>query len=452
MTKNLGNLFIDFEDDVIEDETGNHTLASRTGVSSSTDSVFGSASINATLTDGFIMNNGGTDFNLSNQPFTVDFWVKPIISYDTWSGIVQLRPSSSPIYDFSVAIHNGDKLIQFWSRDSGTYVCLIKTPVNSIIWDEWNHVAIVRYGNGTNEIKIFINGVEQTLTIDMPLTNNASFPNFTTTMRFCNTPNVGSLIGRLDNFRWVKGEALWTENFNVSSESALFYTDSSILITSIYNLGHRCNLRGKAKAGFVRPTIKQFFTSTNWEAVQNKTMAKVPASETANGYHTISADGYTVTKPVATSTFTYSFLDKPITNGKYYFEFTIFGTLGDVVIIDSFEATRETSGSIAGAYRDDSWGAYSHGGQMYEKDLHIGALSGAGYSGETIGVSIDMDNKVMKYRKSTVLGTIGSNTYPLPNNAYVAFDLAGSGYITINFGQSPFTYDVPTGFTSGLYI
>jgi len=35
-------------------------------------------------------------------------------------------------------------------------------------------------------------------------------------------------------------------------------------LNSIYNIGHRGNLRGKAKQGFVRPTIKEFFTSTNY--------------------------------------------------------------------------------------------------------------------------------------------------------------------------------------------
>lgn len=276
MTQNLGNLFIDFEDDVIEDETGNHTLASRAGVASSTDSVFGNASINATLNDSFIMNNGGTDFNLSNEPFTVDFWVKPLLAYDTWSGIVQLRPASSPIYDFSIAIHNVDKRIQFWSRDASTYVCLFKTPVNSITWEEWNHVAIVRYGNGANELKIFINGVEQTLAITVPLAYNASFPTFTTTMRFCTTPNVGSLIGRLDNFRWVKGEALWTENFSLTEGALFYYNPVLVPASSVYGIGHRGNLRGKAKAGFVRPTIKQLFTSKNY--------AETPKALTRIGY------------------------------------------------------------------------------------------------------------------------------------------------------------------------
>ena len=35
-------------------------------------------------------------------------------------------------------------------------------------------------------------------------------------------------------------------------------------LNSIYNVGHRGNLRGKAKQGFIRPTIKEFFTSTNY--------------------------------------------------------------------------------------------------------------------------------------------------------------------------------------------
>jgi len=32
-------------------------------------------------------------------------------------------------------------------------------------------------------------------------------------------------------------------------------------LSTVYKIGYRGNLRGKAKAGYTRPTIKQFFTS-----------------------------------------------------------------------------------------------------------------------------------------------------------------------------------------------
>lgn len=35
-------------------------------------------------------------------------------------------------------------------------------------------------------------------------------------------------------------------------------------LSSVYKVGHRGNLRGKAKAGHTRPTIKQFFTSKSY--------------------------------------------------------------------------------------------------------------------------------------------------------------------------------------------
>lgn len=37
------------------------------------------------------------------------------------------------------------------------------------------------------------------------------------------------------------------------------------LLSSIYDISSRGNIRGKAKAGFIRPTTKQFFTSENWQ-------------------------------------------------------------------------------------------------------------------------------------------------------------------------------------------
>lgn len=35
-------------------------------------------------------------------------------------------------------------------------------------------------------------------------------------------------------------------------------------LSNVYNIGHKGNIRGKAKQEFIRPTIKQFFTSTNY--------------------------------------------------------------------------------------------------------------------------------------------------------------------------------------------
>lgn len=40
-----------------------------------------------------------------------------------------------------------------------------------------------------------------------------------------------------------------------------------IPLSSIYTIGHRGNLRGKAKDGFVRSTVKQFFTSKDFTEV-----------------------------------------------------------------------------------------------------------------------------------------------------------------------------------------
>ncbi len=42
-------------------------------------------------------------------------------------------------------------------------------------------------------------------------------------------------------------------------------------ITELYNLSYRGNLRGKASQGLIRPTVKQFFTSENFEEIESYT-------------------------------------------------------------------------------------------------------------------------------------------------------------------------------------
>lgn len=58
---------------------------------------------------------------------------------------------------------------------------------------------------------------------------------------------------------------MWDSDFELTG-LGLFTEEDAILmpLTTVYGIGHRGNIRGKARAGFIRPTIGQFFTSTNY--------------------------------------------------------------------------------------------------------------------------------------------------------------------------------------------
>jgi len=221
-------------------------------------------------------------------------------------------------------------------------------------------------------------------------------------------------------------------------------------LSELFNISSQGWLRGKASEGFVRPTLKQFFSpaSSSFEEILAGIPATMPLTETAGGTMAISANGLTITKIGATGAFTYCFQDSAITRGKHYFEATFSNHLGDVIVVDDFESTRTTNGSTAGAYRADSWGVYNSGGGLYERTTSVGFIGS--FINETIGVGLDMDNKQLNYYKTTgLVGTISN----LPEAVYVAFDLHASGSsIVINFGQNAFNFTVPNGYNSGLLV
>ncbi len=62
-------------------------------------------------------------------------------------------------------------------------------------------------------------------------------------------------------------------------------------ITELYGIGSRGNLRGKAVEGFIRPTLKQFFTSKNFEEIESYIAPTIGDAKGA-GYYFGTLNGY----------------------------------------------------------------------------------------------------------------------------------------------------------------
>jgi hypothetical protein len=153
-----------------------------------------------------------------------------------------------------------------WASVEGGVTTTISTnyaPPNNT----WTHIAIVR---SSNTIKIYADGVEKGSGLD---THNITSSN-PLLLGTTHEKDGRYLQGYMDNIRLVKGQALWTENFDLTEE-ALFYKSASDYVRpdnlrNLYNISStKGSLRGKAKSGFVRPTISQFFTSKNFENIES---------------------------------------------------------------------------------------------------------------------------------------------------------------------------------------
>lgn len=249
MTKNLGVLFIDGEESLTDQSESAHSVTNFGTVISTDEKRFGDSSIYFNGSSHLTIANSN-DWTFDSGDFTIDFW----INFE--------NSASSNMH--LVEQNDGVNRWQFW-RDGSVWRFYSNSGVNfefsdSLVTGTWYHVALVRKdlvfyifrdGNllGTNNATSNLNNMDGPLYIGKYATATSFFK------------------GHLDNIRIIKGTGLWTEAFDPTSLSDLFLVDP-LLASSFYNIGRKGNLRGKAKAGFIRPTIKQFFTSKNFSSIE----------------------------------------------------------------------------------------------------------------------------------------------------------------------------------------
>lgn len=140
--------------------------------------------------------------------FTIDFWLyvasfkgNLIYSkYNSWSGS-------------AIDIYCGERTSPtrlIW-RD---YIDV--QPAANINATTWHHIAEVRYGTGSNNVKIYVNGI-----LAAQATNSNSIPS-RYQMKFATGPAESYSNFYIQDFRITKGKALWTSNFIPPRRSGAF--------------------------------------------------------------------------------------------------------------------------------------------------------------------------------------------------------------------------------------
>lgn len=163
----------------------------------------------------------GGQYAFGTGAFTVEFWIYTF-SVTARQGLYTNNTSSlgtGPVFAI---------------RGSGTTGCLgvgsvgnadnVQTADNVIAANVWYHVALVREGTGTNQTKIYVNGVQRAVGT---LSDNYSVS------REC---SIGSTIhygenfnGYISNARIVKGTAVYTAAFTPSTTPLTAIANTSLL-------------------------------------------------------------------------------------------------------------------------------------------------------------------------------------------------------------------------------
>tara|TARA_R100000458_G_C8262809_1_gene238154 strand:+ start:1084 stop:1773 length:690 start_codon:yes stop_codon:yes gene_type:complete len=170
--------------------------------------------------DDYLSLANSTDFDFGSGDFTIEFWLYPN-SNSGITGIVGKRTSGGADNTNFVIYQNGLGM-KLWFSDGSNYFINEMTTSNSLSYQNWNHVAVVR--NGTS-FKVYMAGTQVGSTTSSSTIASTSRPLYIG----CDHPNNVHLNGYISNLRIVKGTAVYTSNFTAPT-SALAAIDGTKLL------------------------------------------------------------------------------------------------------------------------------------------------------------------------------------------------------------------------------
>jgi hypothetical protein len=157
------------------------------------DPKFGSAWLNCNST-GYIVLPANNAFVIGTNDFTIDFWCMPS------------------------RVNGNDGLFTFGGINSGVFLCLFSsswfagnagsggTNMGAATAGQRVHVALTRKGTS---VRLFIDGTQRGST----LTWSNNFTDNRLNIGHYYNANFRFVDGRIDEFRFINGTAVWTENF-----------------------------------------------------------------------------------------------------------------------------------------------------------------------------------------------------------------------------------------------
>ena len=160
------------------------------------------------------------DLRLGTGTFTIEAWIYPHTVSPTYNSSIVVKGSSSAAATWQFDISNISKL-RFQYDASSSF-----SSSSSLVANVWTHVAVVREGTGTNETKLYINGV-----LDTTGTVASDFST-TDTMKIGRNRGGGTdtyYNGYISNLRIIKGTALYTSDFTPPSSPLTAVTNTTLL-------------------------------------------------------------------------------------------------------------------------------------------------------------------------------------------------------------------------------
>jgi hypothetical protein len=151
-----------------------------------------------------------TEFDYGTGDFTWECWIYP---QGTNGSIIDFWISSPPLTvgQCQLFLENSTALLSFYYANTTTTLASI-TSASAITLNAWSHVAVVRSGSGTGNLKLYVNGIVAATSAGA-VTQTMGVSSFSGTIGRQTITGTLYYNGYVSNIRLVKGLAVYTSNF-----------------------------------------------------------------------------------------------------------------------------------------------------------------------------------------------------------------------------------------------
>lgn len=440
-----GNVLMDlnFDSGFIDQTTtyGNTIASTSSGSGSSiSNSIYkfggGSAYFDGTLSS-WVNDAGPSTTNLGTNDFTLQCWVYQTVY--TGSGAIRRYISMETGTNAIVIREEGGHIKAFFRMGSSTVYQLDSGTAPSV--NTWMHLAVVR---SSNTFTLYIDGIS---TATMSNSGPIDLTGIVATIGSDHAGGTETLTGYVDEVIFLNNTALWTSNFTPPNAEYVYtptYATTNNFGTNGCYLPFS-NTSSTTTLGNDLSSLGNNWTTSNVSLTAGSTydsMLDVPlgsGGSNLGNYAIITplevTAGYVHTESNGnlTSTSAGNLLSSPsidVSSGKWYFEVTPTAITGTLFLL--------WNGPAGG-----QCGYMSTG----EKFIN-GSITSYGSSfttGDVIGIAADYTNNLITFYKNGV--SQGNISYtPMFGPYFTSFTPGVS--ISANFGQQPFSYSVPAGFST----
>lgn len=165
----------------------------------------------------------GAAFAYGTGAFTVEAWVYVPVAPPAAGGLIFAQTVGGINYFMCGVGSTGVPFFIYGTSGGGTGI----TSPTALPLNTWGHIAWVREGTGTNQFKIYLNGLN---TVTGTVAQNFTDTSYTPTIgKYTHADSACNYTGYISNLRVIKGTAQYTANFTPSTSTLTSVTNTSLL-------------------------------------------------------------------------------------------------------------------------------------------------------------------------------------------------------------------------------